>query len=65
MEFNNFFDSSLPGGGGARLLLVSYKYPVYRKRWLERFGIINWKNLYEECDHDLILLHSYEPLFHL
>ncbi|MFL2555867.1 MAG: lipid IV(A) 3-deoxy-D-manno-octulosonic acid transferase [Gammaproteobacteria bacterium] len=27
-----------------RLLLVSYKYPVYRKRWLERLGIINWKN---------------------
>ncbi len=27
-----------------RLLLVSCKNPDYRKRWLERFGIVNWKN---------------------
>ncbi len=37
-----------------RLLLVSFKYPSYRKKWYERFGFINWK----KTNHPIIWLHA-------
>ncbi|MEC7875540.1 MAG: lipid IV(A) 3-deoxy-D-manno-octulosonic acid transferase [Pseudomonadota bacterium] len=37
-----------------RLLLVSFKYPSYRKKWYERFGFINWK----ESSKPIIWIHA-------
>ena len=37
-----------------RLLLVSFKYPSYRKKWYERFGFISWK----ESSKSIIWIHA-------